>query len=122
MSPEGDDGRLSVQFVLLPREVDDEEPIDRLSREPIRRLAENAAERRREELHLRHMTGPLRLLKSANLQRLKSVHQKTLKHLIEDAQRLQTLPKPAGGVQTDRRRVISSQLQDSFEHVRAERV
>lgn len=55
VSPEGDDGHFSVQSVLLLGEVDGEEPTDRLSREPSCRFTENAAEHRREELHLDQM-------------------------------------------------------------------
>lgn len=50
--PEGDDGQLSVGHLVLLREVDGEEAADRLRREPRGRLAEGAAERRGEELHL----------------------------------------------------------------------
>lgn len=50
--PEGDDGQLLVGQVLLRREVDGEEAADRLSRQHAGWLAEDAAERRREELHL----------------------------------------------------------------------
>lgn len=57
MSPEGDDGRLPVQVLLLRGEVDGEEPTDHLSREPIGRLTENAAEHRGEELHLDQIRG-----------------------------------------------------------------
>lgn len=53
MSPEGDDGHLSVQSLLVFREVDGEESTDRLSRQLSRCLTENAAEHRGEELNLK---------------------------------------------------------------------
>lgn len=52
MSPEGDDGRLPLQLVLLLREADGEERAERLSRDVLRSLAENAEEDGREELNL----------------------------------------------------------------------
>lgn len=55
VSPEGDDGRLFVQSVLLLRQRDGEEPTDRLRREPSRRFTEDAAEERRGALHLDQM-------------------------------------------------------------------
>lgn len=58
VSPEGDDGRLPVQPLLLLGEADGEQLTHRLSREPVGRFTENTAEQRREELHLDHMTGP----------------------------------------------------------------
>lgn len=55
VSPEGDDGHLFVQSVLLLRQGDGEEPTDRLGREPSRRFTEDAAEERRGALHLDQM-------------------------------------------------------------------
>lgn len=52
MSPEGDDGRLSLQLVLPLREVDGEERAERLSRDRLHGPAENTEEDRREELDL----------------------------------------------------------------------
>lgn len=52
MSPEGDDGRLPLQFVLLLGEVDGEERAERLSRDVLCGLAENVEEDGREELNL----------------------------------------------------------------------
>lgn len=52
VSPEGDDGHLSVQPLLVPGEVHGEEAIDCLSRQLSRILAEDSKEHRREELNL----------------------------------------------------------------------
>lgn len=57
VSPEADDRHLSVQSVLLPGEIDGEEPIDRLSHERSCCFAENTAEHRWEELHLDRKKG-----------------------------------------------------------------
>lgn len=102
MSPEGDDGRLSLQFLLLLREVDGEERGERLSRDGLGGPAENAEEDRREELDLDRIkplfTQSWIWKSKETLKTFVSV-QKTggSSHLIKDAQRLQTLPEPAAG-------------------------
>lgn len=99
MSPEGDDGHLSVQSLLVFREVDGEESTDSLSRQSSRCLTENAAEHRGEELNLKGRKDQ-KCDNSPHLNLLPIRRNKKVNHLMEDAQSLQTLSKPAGSGHT----------------------